>query len=270
MDGDEIFVLVASTLLCGGGAVWWYARLARVDPLVCPAAARLPLQLAPALCLAGIWFVLTHYADPQVTGNGVYIWLFLAAGGGWLVIAAAFLPVLGISPWLDATEGRNLGAALVVCSALLAVGTVYAGANIGTGPTIWTTLGPAALGATTLGILWLAAGMIGAGAEAITVDRDGAAALRMSGLFLATAVILAGAVAGDWVSAPATLRDFASRGWPAVAAAVAAGGIDRLLQPNPRRPRRHVLLAGALPAAFYLLAALLVLWQLDRLRTGHA
>ncbi len=93
---------------------------------------------------------------------------------------------------------------------------MFAAANVGTGDTIWTTLGPAALGTAALAGVALAHAAASGLSEAVTVDRDPAAAVRAVGLHLAVASLLARAVAGDWVSVDATLADLARRGWPAV------------------------------------------------------
>jgi hypothetical protein len=53
---------------------------------------------------------------------------------------------LGIDVGDDALERNNSAACVATCGALVGSMTIYGFANIGEGPTIWTTIGPAALG----------------------------------------------------------------------------------------------------------------------------
>src|SRR6185295_19171307 len=104
--------------------------------------------------------------------------LFLAGGGLWLRITGQAMPLLGISPIDDAIERSNPAAAAAVCGGLLGSSVVYAGANVGSGATIETTLVPA-LAATALWFaLWALVELISSPAEAITIDRDLAAGVR--------------------------------------------------------------------------------------------
>jgi hypothetical protein len=52
--------------------------------------------------------------------------------------------------------------------------------------------------------------------DAITVDRDECAGIRLGGLLLGIGLLSGWSVAGDWISASATLKDFATSSWPAM------------------------------------------------------
>jgi hypothetical protein len=52
--------------------------------------------------------------------------------------------------------------------------------------------------------------------DAITVDRDERAGIRLGGFLLGIGLLSGWSVAGNWVSASATLKDFAASSWPAI------------------------------------------------------
>ncbi len=241
MDPDEFLTLAVGSVASLAAALWWYAPLARVYRPSGYGVVGGALALTPPACLAALLVVLQTAADAEVRGHAQYVALFLAAGGAWLGATAVALPaVLGVSVRDDALEGRNGPAAAVASGALTAVTVVFAGANVGAGATIWTTLGPAVLATGGLAGLMLAHAAASGLSEAVTVDRDPAAAARAVGLHLAMAVVLARAVAGDWVSTDALLADLARQGWPAVALAAVAVGVDRWYHRRPWPTRRAV------------------------------
>ena len=265
MGDNEVFALIVGLALAVSSAVRWYRPLIGISPLVCPVSRRMPLLLTPLFCIAGIGLVLSEYVDPQVRNSFQYLALFLIAGAAWVLIGGQMLPILGISARQDAIERRNGPASVAICAALISIASVYAGANIGAGPTIWTTFGPAALGSAALGTLWLAHGVAGGAAESITVGRDWPTAWRSAAFYLASAIILSRAVAGDWVSSQQTLVDFLYQGWPAAALGVLAAAFDRILMPTVHRLCPSTQLAGLIPAAIYLLVSAAVLIELGPL-----
>jgi hypothetical protein len=63
-------------------------------------------------------------------------------------------------------------------------------------------------------------------------------------------MILGRAVAGDWVSVPATMRDFFAHAWPVLPLVLAAAILERLLLPVGRGVA-GVVFAGLVPAIVY-------------------
>ena len=76
--------------------------------------------------------------------------------------------------------------------------------------------------------------------------------VRAAGFFVGTGLILGRAVAGDWVSSAATVRDFVLVGWPALLLLAGAFFLEKTFAPTPQRPAPPVLVHGWLPAALYL------------------
>jgi hypothetical protein len=62
--------------------------------------------------------------------------------------------------------------------------------------------------------------------DRITIGREMSVSLRFFGLEVATGLVLGFAVAGDWISWRATLRDFALWSAPVVLLLVAAGFVE--------------------------------------------
>jgi hypothetical protein len=257
MDGDEVLFLILSAVLGLAALVRWYAAITRVDPLLSGRRTPALLALSPILCLGGVGVILLNCSDPQVRTAPQYWVPFLMGQAMWLWVPMLLLPVLGISPHSDALGRANLPAAIVCVSAMFATTIVYAAANIGTGPTIWTTIGPAALGTAAMICAWLANRLLSPAWEHVAIGRDFAAAARISALLLAVAVILAPAVAGDWVSVSSTWNDLLRQGWPIAPLAVAAAVVDRFFTPTPRQPRPSVMVAGTAVGACWIAVAAL-------------
>jgi hypothetical protein len=144
---------------------------------------------------------------------------------------------------------------VVVCATMLAVAVCFAGGNIGEGPTIWTTLLPAFMGLGALAALWLSIELAAHFSESITLDRDVASGAHLAGLLLAGALVLARAIAGDFVSWEGTFADFLKYGWPILLLGAAAVCVQRACRPTPRKPHPPLFSHGIIPAVGHLCAA---------------
>jgi hypothetical protein len=261
MSDDEVSVGVLAVLFA---AAFWTGALhavGRASPLVRPRSRR---GLATVVLLAALGLVLAALstgADPQVRENPGYIVLFLAVAADTLAVATLAGSALGLSALDGFVRGPNVAIGWAVAGLWLGTGLVNAGANIGRGDTIGTTLGPLALALATLllltGLLSAATGRF----RAVRLDRDRRAGVRVAGLFVAWGLILGRAVAGDWESARRTWEDFLAYGCPAAALLLIAGPVERMLRPTIRRPRVPRV-AGVGPAVGYVAVAVAwVLWR---------
>ena len=265
MSGDEgLTLLIAFIIALVGGMRWCFTSF-RVTRLGSPPGLRAGLFLVPPICLALLFLVLVNCSAGDFRGDWRYIALFLCVGAAWLtVVGGVLLPILGLSPREDAMEGRNPAAVTAISGALLGAMLCFAGSNVGEGPTIWTTIGPAALATGALFTLFLLQELASSVVGSIVVDRDPASGLRLAALLVASGLILGRGMAGDYQSAENTLSDFVSQGWPAAVLTVAGTLLNHSLRPTPRVPRPRVLTRGAIPSFFYLAAA--VAWALH---LGH-
>jgi hypothetical protein len=262
MSPDEVFVLVASSAIALVGWGAWYAHPLAVKRFVgTPAASRSLVYATPLVALAILFVVLQTGASHDVRDAPRYIIMYLAMGAAWVGLCVWLIPYLGISVRDDVAERGNRAAAYPVAGAIVGIMLSFAGGNIGDGPGWWVVVFSAALATAALFVLWYTLDAAGDFVEHITVDRDRAAGVRVAGFLVAAGLILGRAVAGDWISAGATVRDFTVTAWPALVLLIVAVIVERLARPTPARPHPSVVAAGGTPALAYVaLAALYVAW----------
>ena len=254
-SGDEVaFLLIAGFAGCLGFIRWIRVVLGPARPV---SAMRLRLAILPAVCLGLVAAIIWNWADPvQVAGHVEYLLLFLAGAAAWFWLTVTALAALGIHFRYDAVEAGNRAAAISVAGATLATSLIYAGGNIGAGPTIWTTILPAAAASLALAVLWLIVEAVTHVADAVTIDRDAASGIRIAGWAVATAIVLGRSVAGDWTGWDATLSDALGLGWPAVVLAAVMIALQARLCPSPEQPAPSER-SGLIPACAMVLAAVL-------------
>lgn len=214
------------------------------------------LAVLPLALVVALWGALCTGAGSDVREDVNYTALF------WMLGVAGFVPTLRALAWLgvsavdDAIERDNVAAGFAVAGTLIASAVCYTFANLGEGSTIWTTIGPAALGFLTCNGLWALHQAISGAAEAIAIERDVSAGMRFAGMTIGSSAIVGRSLAGDYVSASATWHDWARQGWPALLLVIVAGMLQRALS---KRRRVH-LVALLLPIAYLAFGAADVVW----------
>ena len=262
MSGDEVVMLIASAIVAivAWGA-WYIAPSFVIHVGTRPAGSRL-LKLAPLVAAATLWFVLRYASAHDVRGDPRYLTFYLVLGAAWVGVWIRWLAITGVSMRDDVVERSNASAAIVIAGAMLGITLCYAGGNIGDGPGWWVVVFSAGLASVALFAVWMLLEAVAGVSEAVTVDRDPSAGLRLAGFLIACGLVLGRSVAGDWVSAEATVRDFASAGWPVIGLAIVAAILERVARPTPSAPRPALVPYGLLPALLYVGGAL---YQLQRL-----
>jgi len=198
------------------------------------------------LCLSLILGVLITIASRDVRRNAYYVFGYELLAGLWLAGALRLFPFFGVSPRDDVIERRNPGALATVNGALIGVATCFGGANVGNGPGAEAVIFCAVLASAAFFLLWFLIDLAGSHwADAITIDRDYGAGLRLGVLLLVTGLALGSSVTGDWVSAEVTTRDFVVRSWPAIPVLSLA-----LLSERPLRRSSKVYHSWVAAAAF--------------------
>src|SRR5262245_52166188 len=96
-DGDEVFLLLGSLIVCLFGFVHWFFGLRCLSKLGCHPLHRAPFYLAVLAGLLALGFVLHRWVDPQIWETSGYESLVMLMGGACLTIAISLLPWLGIS-----------------------------------------------------------------------------------------------------------------------------------------------------------------------------
>jgi hypothetical protein len=199
--------------------------------------------------------VLRNASAYDVRDDPRYLMFYLVLGAAWVSLWVRQLAITGVSTRDDVVERANGSAAIVVAGAMLGITLCYAGGNIGDGPGWWVVAFSAGLSTLALFAAWLLLEAASGVSETVTVDRDPSAGLRLAGFLVGCGLVLGRAVAGDWVSAEATVRDFVMMAWPVIVLVVVAAIVERLSRPTPESPRPAVILYGVIPALVYIAGA---------------
>jgi hypothetical protein len=253
MGSDEVAVSVVAAII----ACALYARTAflalRLHPMLVTPRLRAAVLAAAPVITGGLALLLNGLAASDVRGDPRYVFFFTALGAAWFQLIALFaFPLLGALPIREMLQRRSAPSVVLYVSALASLALCYAGANFGEGPG-WGVVIASAIPAT-LGLLliWTVIEIVSRASEAVAIERDLAAAIRLSGALLAASLIFGRAVAGSWQGAANLYADFAALGWPALAIATIEPALHRFLRATPEFPRPSPVFAGALPAIVYL------------------
>ena len=255
MSPDEALVLVASLIVLLAAWTGWYWQAATIAVRLSPREGRPLLYVIPLVCVLVLWMVLRELASFDVREAPQYLFLYMALGLAWVGALIRGTAFAGISMRDDVLERRNGAAAIAIGGAMLGLTFAFAGGNIGDGPGWWVVVFAAGLATLALFLSWLALDALTGVSDAITIDRDRASGLRLAGFLVAAGLIVGRASAGDWVSAGATLVDFALVGWPVLPLLALATVAERSMRPTPERPAGSAVGSGVIPALLYILIA---------------
>lgn len=205
---------------------------------------------------------LHFWGAAEIRGNFSEVVFLTLICAGWLFVAIKIFAWFGVSLRDDAIERRNGAALIVLCAAILAAALIYAGGNVGEGPSYMNNIFSAGLGIAGFFALWLVLEIGADISRSIAEERDMASGARVGGFLLAVALVLARAVAGDWHSEAATLRDFVNDGWFVLVLGAIAVPTEHFTRPTRKHPFRQWQVHGLLPALVYLALAGGWLWYL--------
>jgi uncharacterized membrane protein YjfL (UPF0719 family) len=231
MTDDPIFIAfdVAAVVLLG---MWLFKLFSPTHHVYRQYRWRIAILVALAASAAAILFVLRVWASFDVVNAPYYIVGYLALGIVWITLAAGLLARLAdISFQQDVRERNNFAAAVGLGGMLLGNAIAYAGGNIGDGPGWYVVIFSALLSTVTVYAAVCVIALNSDGEERITIDHDVGAAVRLGAVAVGVGIIAGRAAAGDWVSAPATVRDFVAVAWPVVLFVAAAIVHERMTPP---------------------------------------
>jgi hypothetical protein len=233
-------------LLCVALVIW---KLIFFPTLLLPASrARAVFSVSfMFVCISALYFALVKWSAPSVREDSGEISFYLVFSMIWIALVQASFSFLGISVRDDVAERGNDSAAFVAAGLTIGATCCIAGANVGEGPGLEVVLFCGTLATTCLLLLWVLVAQIAGVADVVTIDRDLGNGIRAGGLLAGTGIVLGVCVAGDWVSATATLKDFARFSWPVAIAAYLFAMIERAMRRRaPAAPSRTVSILVAL------------------------
>ena len=255
-DSDSIdwfaVVLVVLWFFVLGGVI---ARTFGVSIMGFPRGHRRALVASVFGGMAALALALHRYGAKEVREDWGEVFGLILLGGLWLIATMGLFPWMALSLRHDAMEARNPAALVSLLGGVIAILLTFAGGNIGEGPSYWNNVFSAALGTGGVLCLWLLLEICADVSTSIAEERDLASGMRLGGFLIAAGLILGRAVAGDWHSGTATVRDFARDGWMAVPLWALAVILERLLRPSRSTPFPSWRARGMLPALIYLALA---------------
>ena len=259
MSADEVIVTLAAAAF---GPVAWIIWFARTSGSTLPGRGSGGLGVLAATivaCSTLLLYVLVSWASRDVQTAIEYLFMYSVMGLAWLRLAELSFAYAGVSARDDVVERGNTAATIALSGALVAVMLCFAGGNIGDGPGWRVVVFSAALATGGLLVSWQLVAAFTSITDAVTIDRDPAAGVRLAAFLVAAGLILGRAVAGDWHSADAAVDDFL-RASPAVVLLVAlAIVIERIGRPTTERPRQPFVSHGLGLGGVYVLVALVAL-----------
>jgi uncharacterized membrane protein YjfL (UPF0719 family) len=256
MGVDEVWVSIIGTLLSAFIWIRWYLATAGMWPSRGRPIVRGPLWIAPLLAAALIMATLRLGASFDVVDDARYRYMYFALGMAWVGAATFAFPTTGLFLRDDAVERRNPAVAPALAGAVIGVAAAYAGGNIGDGPGWPVVVQSAFVGTLALLLAWHLHDALSGIGDAITIERDVAAGWRLGGFLAASGVVLGRAVAGDWVSSSAMLRDAVTGSWPILGLLAFAHGCARGMRLTVAAPKPAVASRGIMPAVVMILAAI--------------
>jgi hypothetical protein len=256
MGEDEVFAMLGSLVIGVIAAGIWYARGLGITRLGAPPGSRTLLLLLPPIALLGLQRVLTAFAAVDVREDGRYQFLFVAMGSIWVFVLPRALAIIGVSYRDDALERRNVAASTAIAGTVLGLTILFAGSNMGEGPSIWNTVETAIAATAMLFAAVLILALATSIGDTIAVERDLSSGVRFAGWIAASGVVLGRASAGDWMGEDAMIADLVSVGWPVAVFLAVAVAVELTLRPKVSAPQPNVVTAGVVPAAVYLAVSL--------------
>jgi uncharacterized membrane protein YjfL (UPF0719 family) len=255
MSADEVFVTVTAFLL--GPILWalWLYQMSHLRVIRHRNVGTGTIALALLACAIFIFIVLRTSASHDVVDAPAYVFMYVVLGLAWSRVTSLTFGYAGLNARDDVVERANKAAVPALAGALVGVTLCYAGGNVGDGPGWWVVLFSAGLATATLLVAWLILVHLTPVADAVAIDRDPAAGVRLGAFLVACGIVLGRAVAGDWYSAGDTVGDFVPWLPTVLTILIVAVVVERLARPTPERPRAPVLFFGVLPALLYLIIA---------------
>ena len=261
MSDDEVFVMILCIPI--GAYLWirWLLPAFTVRRAQALHAAGWFLIMAPLICVVLLLLLLKSFASFDVRDDMKYLAFYLIMGVAWLAIWLHLFHFLGLIARDDVFERNNSAAAITIGGLMLSLTFAFAGGNFGDGPGWWVVVFCSGIATASLCVLWLVLVRVSGVLDEILIDRDSAAAWRTAGFMVACGAVLGRAVAGNWISSQATLRDFSLFAWPVLVILLAAVLFEAALPARVEAGPTDKLVTAGLPVMGYIAMAVGILVQ---------
>lgn len=230
MSDGEIFLGFVFAFVAIWSCFSWYFSIFQITHFAAGSAARWILALLPPAAGAFLLTVLLTAASADVREAPEYIAYYMIMGCAWVGgLSLWAIPFCGLGVRDDVLERSNRAALWACAGAVLALTFCFSGGNVGDGPGVEAVI--ASSGLATLGLfafwwtLHIACG--GRITDAVTIDREDHAGIRLAGYLIGAGAILGFSVAGDWVE-ERLIPDFVRQAWPTLLILVAAVIFERV------------------------------------------
>jgi hypothetical protein len=159
--------------------------------------AMLLCYFASVVLIAG---ALWRWGAVEVPGQIGEVALLTLVGTIWLLVSLNLARWLGVGVADDAIERRTPSALIALWCATFGLAPIYAGGNLGEGPSYWSNIFSATLATIRFFALPPLLDLGGGVSASLAEERDFASGLRFGGFLVAVGLILGRAVAGNWHS----------------------------------------------------------------------
>ena len=218
-------------------------------------------MLVQVFTVIGLEAVLLTLADPEVRRSPPWQVGLLAMGLGALTLGCRVADVLGLPLLAEERTGQNDAGLIARGGFWLGLSCCVAGANIGHGEELNSTIFPLIMSMAAFCAFLLALVVGSNGLRLLILERERSAGARVGTVLSCAGALLGHAAAGDWVSWEATRRDYVHQVPALLFLAAASATIERYGRPTEqtRRPTT-ALVTGAICMGYLLVTIIWIRW----------
>lgn len=253
-DNEEFFnALGCLILVVIGWLTWidWYKGTIKIAYPAAQIKERRLLRLTPIINALVIFSVVEIFPNATAIQSAEKDFDVII-NFAWLGVSVVLMDCFNLSMREDVLERNNSAATYAMLGFLWAITCCLVGLDLGNLDHWFINL---LLAMGGLCIAWLILEKLSNCSEDITIDRDIAAGVRLTGFLIACGIIFGGAIAGE-KSFTTLAKDLLYAFGPVLMLVFVAFNVNRKFKPTPNRPVLPVVNCGWVPALTYTLFAI--------------